>query len=126
MEPIGGDPLRRQQRGSTDAPPDTSSALFRYLNASKRGATLTDHDSLDQLEELIADADVLVESNALQLDIPTLRQRHRHLVVASITPYGRAGPSHRGQRPSSSSRQRADRISIAATGTAHPCRPVAA
>ena len=41
---------------------------------------------------LIAGASVLIEDGRVAVDIDCLRVRHPHLVVVSITPYGRRGP----------------------------------
>jgi crotonobetainyl-CoA:carnitine CoA-transferase CaiB-like acyl-CoA transferase len=83
VEPSGGDPLRRYAT-VTDVPPGEDGALFRYLNRGKRSI-------VGGYEHLLAGADLLVEDQGI-LDVGAIRARHPHLVVLSITPYGRTGP----------------------------------
>lgn len=83
VEPPGGDPLRRYAAGAT-VPDGEDGALFRYLNRGKRSI-------VGPWEHLLAGADLLVEDGDLA-DVDALRARHPHLVILSITPYGRTGP----------------------------------
>jgi crotonobetainyl-CoA:carnitine CoA-transferase CaiB-like acyl-CoA transferase len=81
------------------------SASFLTLNRGKRSIELDlgRADDRDQVEQLIGEADVLVENmrpDALAkhgLDYATLAKRHPRLVYCSISAYGQDGPlSHEG------------------------------
>jgi crotonobetainyl-CoA:carnitine CoA-transferase CaiB-like acyl-CoA transferase len=100
IETPEGDPLRRREPfwpGETGA---EASALFAYVNAGKRSRTLdlAVAADRDRMHGLLADAAILIESQpaarlrALGLDVAALQARHPHLVVLSITPFGRVGP----------------------------------
>jgi crotonobetainyl-CoA:carnitine CoA-transferase CaiB-like acyl-CoA transferase len=100
IESPTGDPLRQW---------GPSGGLFEYLNAGKRGLT-TELDSeagLSALHELIAGADLLVESLPagtserfdLGLDRESLEKINRTLAVVRISDYGQVGP--RREQPSS-------------------------
>jgi len=87
VEDIDGDPMRRySSSGST--PPGEDSALFRFLNTSKRSVVGTIDDP--EIAALVIGADVVVEAGGL--DVDRLRALHQHLVVVSVTPFGRTGP----------------------------------
>jgi crotonobetainyl-CoA:carnitine CoA-transferase CaiB-like acyl-CoA transferase len=83
VEPPEGDGLR-------------ADPLFAFLNAGKRSVVGELGDG--HVDALVAGADLVVEAHGLAtdngavLDVERLRQRHPHLVVLSITPYGRTGP----------------------------------
>ena len=90
IEPPGGDPLRRYA-ATVAVPSGEDGALFKYLNAGKKSLVGRAGDS--DLDALIEGADLVVEDLAAGLlDVNRLRQRHPHLVVVSITPFGRSGP----------------------------------
>ena len=84
VEPPGGDPTRV-----------TAPAGFASWNRSKTSVTIDLDDTVDRerLESLLEGADVLVHdltqggATAWGLDDEALRQRHRHLVVSSVTAY---------------------------------------
>jgi crotonobetainyl-CoA:carnitine CoA-transferase CaiB-like acyl-CoA transferase len=81
VEAPEGDPLRRWgpfRNGQSD--PDRS-GLFAYLNAGKRGAKLED------ARDLIADADVLIADQRIEVPQPDSR-----LVVVRISNFGQHGP----------------------------------
>ncbi len=97
VEPVSGDPMRRHasrpeflQRRPGD------SAFFQYLNGGKR-SVIGEPDDL-KVRELIGSADILIEdfelgSEALRrLDVDALRDQYPHLVVLSLSAYGRTGP----------------------------------
>jgi crotonobetainyl-CoA:carnitine CoA-transferase CaiB-like acyl-CoA transferase len=89
VEAPHGDPLRRYA-ATIDVPEGEDSALFRYLNAGKRsvlGCVGQRH-----IDGLLPGADLLVEDQTSNLDVTALRKRYPHLVILSITPYGRTGP----------------------------------
>jgi len=100
VEPRGGDPSR--EHGSF---PDTGlhperSAMFLYLNTSKRGITLDPEvpEGLEALKRLIRWGDALVDSapperlKGLELSWGQMQQLNPGLTCTSITPYGRTGP----------------------------------
>lgn len=90
IEPEGGDPARRVTAvgaalGGADA------ALFQYLNAGKRSMCGTFDDP--DVEVLLGGADLVCEDfGAGGIDAASLRERHPHLVVLSISPFGLVGP----------------------------------
>ena len=91
-DPRGGDGMRRLTAG---APP-----WFELLNRNKRSATLDlrSPDAAPVLDALAARADVIVDSfrpaaaRRLGVNEERLRARHRRLICASITGFGRDGP----------------------------------
>jgi crotonobetainyl-CoA:carnitine CoA-transferase CaiB-like acyl-CoA transferase len=109
---LGADVIRLEPReGAVSrtlppfAPGSEVSLYFAVRNAGKRGAVVdleTDTDRA-RLHELLADADVLVESTQpgtlerLGLDAATLRARHPGLIVTSITDFGQDGPYRQHQ-----------------------------
>jgi crotonobetainyl-CoA:carnitine CoA-transferase CaiB-like acyl-CoA transferase len=94
-DPDGGDPMRR-------LPPLTNgrSVYDLLLNRGKKSVTLDLRTAADrqQLVELVAGADVVVESfrprtaRRLGVSADQLRQQHGRLVHCAITGYGQAGP----------------------------------
>jgi crotonobetainyl-CoA:carnitine CoA-transferase CaiB-like acyl-CoA transferase len=92
VEAPGGSPARRTapvRRGV--------SLAFALRNAGKRGVVLdlTDGDDVDRFHDLLDHADVLVTSDAFLapgLDTRDLAERHPHLVVGAVTPFGLDGP----------------------------------
>ncbi len=106
IEPPSGDPVRRRGPfAGGKADPERSIPWLAH-NASKRGITLdvSRPAGREILDRLCDGADALIESldpaalRAARLDYPTLAARHPHLVVCSISPFGRSGPyaEHRG------------------------------
>ena len=95
IEPPGGDPVRA-------APPfaGETSLAFAHLNANKRTLELDLQlpGHRDRLRELVAEADILIESGApgalagLELDYGRLREIHPALIMASVTGFGQWGP----------------------------------
>ena len=107
VEPAGGDPARRARPFFGDSDNLESSALFAYLNTSKKGVTL-DLDVPGQarsLKELAQDSDILVESfapgylDSLGLGYDDLSETNPGLIHVSVTPFGQAGP-YRGYKGS--------------------------
>ena len=95
IEPPGGSPSRRM------APIDGDHSLFwTFRNCGKRSAVvdLSDEQDRERLHGLIAASDVVIDSAEPEthadpgLDAEALYARHPHLIVASITAYGRTGP----------------------------------
>ena len=101
VEPPGsGDASRSMGPFAGDDPNPEKSLTFLYLNTNKKSVTL-DHSSATGrkvLEQLLADADVLVENNPpaqareLGLDYQSLSAISPRLVLTSITPFGQTGP----------------------------------
>jgi CoA:oxalate CoA-transferase len=100
VEPPGGDPIRHWgpfKDGETDP---EAGAFHLYLDQGKRSVTL-DLDTADGravLRELVATADVLVESfrpgalAELGLGYDDLKEEFPSLLYVSITPFGQNGP----------------------------------
>jgi crotonobetainyl-CoA:carnitine CoA-transferase CaiB-like acyl-CoA transferase len=89
VEPEAGDPLRHRAACDEELGP-MDAALFRFLNAAKRSVIGDPED--DEMSELIGSADVVLESFIpARLDVDALRNRFPHLVIVSVTPYGRGG-----------------------------------
>lgn len=102
---LGADVLRIEPPGgarSRSIPPfhGAASLGFAFRNAGKRGATLdlATPAGRARLHELLATADVLIESCApaararLALDPGDVLARHPHLVFASLSDFGSRGP----------------------------------
>ena len=100
VEPPGGDPTRAWGPFPDDRPGPGPGGLFTFLHAGtySSAVALDAESDLDELHSLLAGADVFVEgleSDELArfgLDAQALLERHPHLVVASVSPYGRCGP----------------------------------
>jgi CoA:oxalate CoA-transferase len=98
--PRTGDPARYHGPFPDDIPDPERSGLFLALNANKRGITLDPAlpTGRELLHGLIAAADVFIhnwspaQAKTLGLEYEPLRQRHAHLIVAAVTPYGSTGP----------------------------------
>jgi crotonobetainyl-CoA:carnitine CoA-transferase CaiB-like acyl-CoA transferase len=89
VESHTGDPLRKWS-ASGRRPADQDGALFRFLNGGKRSIS----GGLDKREvrALIGGADILIESGELSDDqLRVLRENLPHLVIVSVTPFGRSG-----------------------------------
>ena len=73
---------------------------FAYMNTNKLGTTLSLETEAGRsvLDDLVRDADILVEGNSprragdLGLEYERLKQVNDMLVVTSITPFGKTGP----------------------------------
>ena len=108
VEPPTGDPLRAWGPFGQGSP--QHGGLFEYLNAGKNGLTLDFRTSagLEQVHELIARADLLVEDLPAGsadrfewgLDSEALQRTNPELVVVRISDYGQDGP--RREQPSTS------------------------
>ena len=95
VEPVGGSPSRSM------APVDGDHSLYWTLrNCGKLGVVLEidSDDGRDRLHELLSHSDVVIvgdepgSRDGTGLDAADLASRHPHLVVTSITAYGRTGP----------------------------------
>ena len=98
VEPPGGDPARRRGPFPGDQPDPERSGLFLMLNINKRGASLDLKREAESgvFSGLLEWAQVLItdlsfeEERSLGLTWRRLHRRHPHLVVTSITPFGRS------------------------------------
>jgi crotonobetainyl-CoA:carnitine CoA-transferase CaiB-like acyl-CoA transferase len=100
VEPPEGDPSRLCGPFPDDQKNPEKSALFLYVNTSKRGVTLdlNREEGLEAFKKLLCWADIFIENQpadffeSLGLNWEDIRQINPGLVYASITPYGRSGP----------------------------------
>lgn len=100
LEPPEGDPLRRRPPFAGDVPHTEKSALFLYLNTSKRSVTLNLEEPGGQalFRELARTANIVVETlppgrmAALGLGYDALSADNPGLVLTSISPFGQTGP----------------------------------
>jgi len=101
IERPGGDPSRRRGPFPDDQPHPERSALFLYLNTSKRSQVLDLGLESDRarFQSLADDADILIEDRGpgeldnLGLGFEVLAKRNPALIVCSITPFGQTGPN---------------------------------
>ncbi|HEY3702249.1 MAG TPA: CoA transferase, partial [Acidimicrobiales bacterium] len=84
-----GDPLRSWTASGAKLGDDVG-ALFRFLNTSKRSVMGGLGDGA--VDELVAGADVVVESSPQGVDVGALHGANAGLTVLSISPFGRRGP----------------------------------
>jgi crotonobetainyl-CoA:carnitine CoA-transferase CaiB-like acyl-CoA transferase len=100
LEPPGGHPLRRHGPFASDRPDRETGALWLYLGAGKRSATLdiSTKTGLRLFRRMVEEANVIVESFApgrmaeLGLAYEALTEIKRRIVLVSITPFGPSGP----------------------------------
>jgi crotonobetainyl-CoA:carnitine CoA-transferase CaiB-like acyl-CoA transferase len=100
LEPPAGDAARRHGPFAGDAPDPERSGLFVTLNSGKRSVLADPEGAAGErvLHALLARADVFVTNQPVRLrrrlgfDTPSLRARHSHLVIASLTVFGESGP----------------------------------
>ena len=100
VEPPTGDPSRRAGPFPNHIPHREKSALYLYLNTSKRGITLdfSTTTGRDLLLRLVEGVDLLVESfrpgtlDEANLGYEALSQVNPRVILTSITPFGQNGP----------------------------------
>ncbi|MCZ6872178.1 MAG: CoA transferase, partial [bacterium] len=100
VEPPGGSPTRHIGPFYQDRKDPEGSLFFWQYNRGKRSIVLDlkQKNDRDQLQTLIADADVLLEStprgelDQLGLGADALRQQFPALIVARMSPFGDYGP----------------------------------
>ena len=101
VEPPEGSPSRSLP--PLDPLTPEHSLFFTMRNCGKRSVVIDPGDAagMASFESLLVSADVLIgsaepgaaaDAGAPELEAEAIAARHRHLVVASITAYGRAGP----------------------------------
>lgn len=89
VESGDGDPLRRWS--ASGAPLDGDSPFFQFLHFSKQAVRLAPGSAA--VAEAIRDADLVIEGpDTTWFDAAALAAQHPHLVLVSISPYGRSGP----------------------------------
>ena len=89
VEPVGGDPMRTHSLSGRTTGPE-GGPLFRHLNGGKRSIVGDLSDPL--VAALLPGTDLVVEDSPDGDVVDRLRASHPHLVVVSITPFGRTGP----------------------------------
>lgn len=89
VEPPDGDELRRYSSGGP-LPDGEDGVVFRFLAAGKRSIVGAVGDA--RIDALLAGADLLIDDGDPGIDVAAVRATHPHLVVVSISPYGRSGP----------------------------------
>ena len=100
VESPQGDASRAYGPFPNSGPHPERSALFMYVNSSKRGVVLdlANEDDLATFKTLLEWADVLIDNHTpdvledLGLGWKALHDLNSSLVYVSITPYGRTGP----------------------------------
>ena len=102
VEPPGGCRTRGYEPFLDDEPHPERSLYFWHYNTSKRSLLLDleQDEGREAFRRLVAAADILVDDQPagrlaeLGLDYEDLRPLNERLIMASITPFGRAGPRH--------------------------------
>ncbi len=102
IEPPGGDPGRGRGLFADPSQPDPEESLSWWVENRGKASVVLDLASSaadrERLLDLVEGADVLVESypsgwmDARGLGVDVLHARNPHLVVTSISPFGRTGP----------------------------------
>ncbi len=124
VEPTGGDPARSTAPMIDDGRGGRCSGWFSYLNFGKRSLVVdaADPRAAARVAELLADADVLIDSTGAGdgarygLDHARLRERHPRLVVIGLSWFGPGGP-YSGFRG-------ADAVCRALAGKVQPIGPI--
>ncbi len=99
VEPPDGEPARRAGPFAGGVADPEESGLFHFVNAGKRGATcdLDTAEGREWLDRILAGSDVFVENldpgerDRWGVDFASLESGHPHLVVVSLSPFGRSG-----------------------------------
>jgi crotonobetainyl-CoA:carnitine CoA-transferase CaiB-like acyl-CoA transferase len=94
IEPATGDPMRcwsGQRQRSDAAQSDSDSALFQFLNTSKKSVTGEFGDA--HVSEMVSTANIVVNTFAPgAINADQFCEQFPHLVLLSITPFGHTGP----------------------------------
>ena len=93
VETPQGDALRRWSASGADIGPGEDGALFAFLAGGKR-SVIADAGDDELIDRLVAAADAVVTSPESPVSPTQLRERHPHLIVTAITPFGLDGPWH--------------------------------
>lgn len=102
VEPPQGDPLRSWSASGAAIPPGCDGALFEFLAGSKHSVVADPDvdDDVGLVDSLLSAADAVVWSGGSKVaehadfSPPMIHNRHPHLTVMSITPFGLLGPWH--------------------------------
>lgn len=89
VEPPEGQRARRMAPFDGDVPGLERSLVHRGFNRGKRSVVVSDSE---ELRQLAAGADLIIENGAVPIDLAAVRADHPHLVTVSITPFGETGP----------------------------------
>jgi crotonobetainyl-CoA:carnitine CoA-transferase CaiB-like acyl-CoA transferase len=108
IEPLDGDPLRREGPFKTAAAHSEQSLSFAAYHTNKRGITLNlaDDRGRESLRQLVRQADVLIEDKpvgyleSLGLGYANLKNLNSQLVMTSISGFGQSGPYRDFKAPS--------------------------
>ena len=100
LEPLSGHPLRRNGPFAADRPHRETGAMWLYLGADKRSATLDIAARTGQslFQRMVEEANLIVEDyppgmiDELGLGFDALRRIVRRIVLVSVTPFGQDGP----------------------------------
>jgi crotonobetainyl-CoA:carnitine CoA-transferase CaiB-like acyl-CoA transferase len=94
VEPPEGSGSRRLSPFAGGAEHAERSLVFHGWNRGKRSVVidLRSDAGRAELSRLVADADVVLESGAVPVDLAALRAENPALVTVSISPFGAAGP----------------------------------
>ncbi len=98
VEPPEGDPLRRWSASGAEIKAGDDGALFSFLAGSKDSVVADPDADAEFVDGLLGDADAAVWSRGSRLaEHPAfapneIEQRHPHLTVTTITPFGLDGP----------------------------------
>src|SRR5436190_5274147 len=100
LEPLTGHPLRRNGPFAADRPNRETGAMWLYLGADKRSATLDIAARTGQslFQRMVEEANLIVEDyppgmiDELGLGFDALRRIVRRIVLVSVTPFGQDGP----------------------------------
>ncbi len=112
VETGDGDPLRRWSATGSDLGGEDG-PFFQFLHFSKRSVLLT--PGAPAVAAAIRDADVVIEGpRSLWLDAAAVARDVPHLVLVSISPYGRTGPW--AERPATDFTLQAESGSIGSRG----------
>ena len=94
VEPPDGSGSRRLPPFAGGVEDPERSLTFHGWNRGKRSVVvdLGTDDGRDQLTRLARDADVVIESGAVRVDLAALQKANPALVTVSISPFGSTGP----------------------------------
>jgi crotonobetainyl-CoA:carnitine CoA-transferase CaiB-like acyl-CoA transferase len=96
VEPPGGEATRRYGPWLDDQPGEGRSLWFWHYNTDKQSVELDFGTAagLEKLSQLVAKADILVESKRSGLPFANFRAANPGLITVEISPFGSRGPRH--------------------------------